>query len=398
MTEICKYGLKTFFACTIAFGVLAACRKEFPSGLTKPQASDEAIAFSAGTPRTKGAPQLSTLERLAAQDFSVNAWYTPDGETFGAESISYIRNHRFGTLSEGPDYSTATWQGITRTGGKAASPVYYPIDGTLSYYCFAPYRENVSETSDVQFIYEPETTITDQLSFYIPHSPLICFTPSASPATQIDFIAATPVLDVVRGGGPVPLDFTNHLTTDIQFWCKYAGSLNDNEGVMISQMVIRDVISSEYLYFTESAGTLGFSWCSTVSPEDGGAVMPVSSYSLSIVTSDLITENPYLSSSEAKHVNNTINGRLYLLPQTLPAGACLDLTYVVKNTASGGTLDENMVSIPLSGSGAAAWPMGKTVKYTITIGVAERKDVTLSASIVDWADAGNSHTDQELLY
>lgn len=391
MTEICKYGLKTFLACTIACGVLAACRKESPSGLTKPQASDEAIAFSAGTPRTKGAPQLSTLERLAAQHFSVNAWYTPDGDTFGTASLSYIRNHRFGCTDI---HSYTSWRGVTS--GGMADPVYYPLDGSLSFFCYAPYRADVSGTSDVHFDYEPAQTVTDQLTNYMDGSPLICFTPSASPSSQIDFIAATPVLDVVRGGGPVPLDFTNHLTTDIQFWCKYAGSLNENEGVMISQIVIRDVISSEYLYFTESAGTLGFSWCSTVSPEDDGAVMPVSSYSLSTVTSDLITENPYLSSSEAKHVNNTINGRLYLLPQTLPAGAFLDLTYVVKNTASGGTLDENTVSIPLSGT--AAWPMGKTVKYTITIGVAERKDVTLSASIVDWADAGNSHADQELLY
>lgn len=391
MTEICKYGLKAFFACTIACGVLAACRKESPSGLTKPQASDEAIAFCAGTPRTKGAPQLSTLERFAAQHFSVNAWYTPDGDTFGTASLSYIRNHRFG-CTDIPLYTS--WRGVTS--GGMADPVYYPLDGSLSFFCYAPYRADVSGTSDVHFDYEPAQTVTDQLTNYMDGSPLICFTPSASPSSQIDFIAATPVLDVVRGGGPVPLDFTKHLTTDIQFWCKYAGSLNENEGVMISQMVIRDVINSEYLYFTESAGTLGFSWCSTVSPEDGGAVMPVSSYSLSTVTSDLITENPYLSSSEAKHVNNTINGRLYLLPQTLPAGAFLDLTYVVKNTASGGTLDENTVSIPLSGT--AAWPMGKTVKYTITIGVAERKDVTLSASIVDWADAGNSHADQELLY
>jgi len=391
MTEICKYGLKVFLAYTIACGVLAACRKESPSGLTKPQASDEAIAFSAGTPRTKGAPQLSTLERLAAQHFSVNAWYTRDGDTFGTTSLSYIRNHRFG-CTDIPSYTS--WRGVTS--GGMADPVYYPLDGSLSFFCYAPYRADVSGTSDVHFDYEPAQTVTDQLTNYMDGSPLICFTPSASPSSQIDFIAATPVLDVVRGGGPVPLDFTNHLTTDIQFWCKYAGSLNENEGVMISQMVIRDVISSEYLYFTESAGMLGFSWCSTVSPEDGGAVMPVSSYSLSTVASDLITENPYLSSSEAKHVNNTINGRLYLLPQTLPAGAFLDLTYVVKNTASGGTLDENTVSIPLSGT--AAWPMGKTVKYTITIGVAERKDVTLSASIVDWADAGNSHTDQELLY
>ena len=370
--------------------IVCACSKADVQMPSMPQASKE-IAFSAGAPVTKGAPPLTTLERLAAQHFSVSAWYTPEGETFGSGSISYIRNHRFGCM-DAPTYTS--WMGITA--GGASAPVYYPLDGSLTFFCYAPYRADVSPSSDVYLNFAPAGGITDQLTDYMAGSPLICFTPSPSPSTQIDFIAATPVPDAVRGGGAVALDFTNHLTTDIQFWCKYAGSLDPSEGVSISRIVIRDVISSEYLYFTEDAGTLGFFWCSTVSPVDGSSTMPIASYTLTGATSDLITEDAYLYDSTPKYINNTINGRLYLLPQTLPSGACLDITYVIKNISSGMTLDENTVSIPLLGT--AAWPIGKTVKYTITVGVAERKDVLLSVSVKPWVDSGNTHTEEELMY
>ena len=361
--------------------VAAACRKEAAPAPQVP------VEFSALVPEAKGAPQLTTLERLAAQHFSVSAWYTPEGECFGAASRPYIRNHRFGL-------DGATWRGITAAG--TADPVYYPLDGTLSYFCYAPYRADTGATSDICLTFEPDQAVTDRLPHYLPGSPLVCFTPEATPATQIDFIAATPLLDVGRGAGSIPLDFTAHLTTDVQFWCKYSGSLDAEEGVVISRIAIRDVIGSEYLYFTEEGGVQGHAWCSSISPLDGGAEMPVASYILSTQSRDLITEDPYLDGLTAKWVNNTINGRLYLLPQTLPAGACLDVTYVVKNRGADSNLDENVVSLPLSGT--PDWPAGKTVRYTITVAVADRRDVGLSVSITDWAGAGNTHPGQELMY
>lgn len=360
---------------------LFACRQEVAPAPQVP------VEFSARMPEAKGAPQLSTLERLAAQHFSVSAWYTPEGSSFGTGSRPYIRNHRFGL-------DGATWRGITAAG--LADPVYYPLDGTLSYFCYAPYRADTGTASDICLTFEPDPAVTDRLPGYLPGSPLVCFTPGATPATQIDFIAATPLLDVDRGAGSIALDFTRHLTTDVQFWCKYTGTLEAEEGVVISRIAIRDVIGSEYLYFTERDGVPGHAWCSNVSPVDGGAVMPVASYVLSTGSLDLITEDRYLDSSTAKWVNNTINGRLYLLPQTLPAGACLDVTYVVKNRANDSNLDENVVSLPLSGT--PDWPAGKTVRYTITVAVADRQDIGLSVSITDWANAGNTHASQELMY
>ena len=396
-----NYILSTIATLTL----LAGCSKPGTPGTSSvlPVASGQPIEFNAGTPgaaasnapQTKGAPQLSTLERLAAQDFSVSAWYTPDGESYSASSESYIDNHRFGTLDPGPSYTT--WRGITRTGGKAADPVYYPLDGTLTFFCYAPYRADISNTSDVCVDYAPDPAVTSQLADYLPGSPLITFTPSATTFNQIDFLMATPLLDVDRTGGAIPLDFTRHLTTNIQFWCKYNGTLDASEGVMISKIAITDVIGSEYLYFTEASdGTLGYSRNSTISPVDGSSVMPLASYEMTSASECLIFDNPFLDDTTPKHINNTINGNVYLLPQTLPATAQLEITYVVKHRVGDAILDENILVFPLAGT--PDWPMGKTVKYTIDVDVAARKDLTVTVSIEDWNNSGNTHPEQELMY
>ena len=377
----------------IAALLLVGCDKHVPTEI-HPVQSSQPVEFNAGAP-TKGAPQLTTLERLAAQDFSVSACYTPSGETFGAGSVRYIDNHRFGTLDEGPTYTT--WRGITRIGGKAADPAYYPLDGTLSFFCYAPYREDISDASDVYLDYEPDPAVTSQLTDYLPGSPLITFTPSANTADQIDFLMATPLLDVERSTAAIPLDFSRHLLTNIQFWCKYTGNMDPAEGVMISHLAITDVIGSEYLYFTKADnGTLGYDRCSFISPVDGSSDMPLASYEMTSESECLIFDNPYLSDTEPRHINNTINGNVYLLPQTLPATAQLELTYVVKNRTTGSVMDENILVFPLAGT--ADWPMGKTVKYTITIDVATRKDLDITVGIIDWTPAGNTNPTQELMY
>lgn len=374
--------------------LLGACRKD-PAPQPMPVASDVPIEFS--SPQTKGSDELSTLARLATQKFGVCAWYTPEGETFGGTgSVPYILNHRFG-CTDVPSYTT--WCGVTA--GGAANPVYYPLDGTLSYFCYAPFRESVTDASDVYFIPNPDPAITTQLANYMPGSPLIRFTPTTSTASQIDFIVAPPVLDIHRGDGAVELDFTKHVTTKIEFWCKYAGTLDaESEGVVITRLVISNVISSEYLYYTENAGNIGLEWCSNISPdpdpEEETPTMPKASYTLSTINNSLITSDAWLDVSTPKFVNETNNGIIYMLPQTLPLAASLDVTYQVRIKSTGAVLDENTVSIPLAGT--ADWPLGKVVKYTITIGVAARKDVELDAEILRWSNARNKHSEQELMY
>ena len=393
----------TYILSAIAtLAVLAGCTKpDTPeSASVLPIASQQPIEFGASTPQTKGMPEIYTLERLAAQRFSVSAWYTPDGETFGAGSTHYLANRQFGTLDK---TGFSLWQGTTGSGvSEAADPAYYPLDGTLSFFCYAPYRDDVTDASDVNIIPNPDAAITTHLTDYLPGSPLIRFTPKASSSGQIDFIAATPVLDVTRTGSAIPLDFTNHLTTQLRFYVNYIGSMNAEEGAKISQIIIRDVIGSEYLYFTEAAGgTLGFDWCSTISPEDGGAVMPKASYTLAgnalqdVFLKRRDDSTPEKLEESYTFVNYTTNGITYLLPQAIPAGAQLEVTYVIQNTTTELNLDENVVTCSLP---ATPWPQGRIVRYNITINIPARQVVNITTSIEPWSDAGNSHSPEELMY
>lgn len=370
--------------------VFTACRKE--ASPRHIEMSTTPIEF--GIPQTKGAQPLASLEQLSLQRFSVSAWYTPDGASFGDESRLYLPNHQFGTLDKS---GYTLWQGTAGSrDSETADPVYYPLDGSLTYFCFAPYRAVVDDTSDIQVIYNPESSLTSRMTDYLPYSPLIVFTPSPSPATQIDFVAAPPLLDVKRNSGSLPLDFRNHLLTNIEFYVKCGSAPEPGEEVVITQIVIRKVISSEYFYYTEADGELGYSWCENVSP-DGGTDMPTTSYTLSSGTStpELLTPPAaYLSTAEYKHVNNTINGHIYLLPQILSNEAQLEITYAVKQGAT--TLDENTIFCPLDGT--PAWSVGKTVRYKISVNVAAHQNVDLDVEVIPYESAGNNHSEEELMY
>lgn len=372
--------------------LLTACGRERQPVVPVP--SKEPIVFSPRTSEeTKGKHPLVSLDLLADQRFSVSAWYTPENETFGSSSVLYFGNHQFGTLDK---VNFSSWQGTFGTGNEeVADPLYYPLDGTLSYFCYAPYREDVSSSSsDIQVLYNPGNEITDLLpDNYLSGSPIIRFRPFTAVTSLIDFLAAKPVLDANRNGGPVALDFTEHLTTFIEFYIKYTGNVDPSEGITVSSITLRNVIGDEFMYFTDTDGTLGHAWCSDVSPVDNTSTMPRASYTLS--NSDL--KGDYLDPVTPLYINETLNGRLYLLPQVLPTDSWLDIVYNVKSRGNGWVLDENIVSIPLNGT--TPWPQGKIIRYTITITIADRSEVAITnIQIIDWVDALNDHTAEEITY
>lgn len=403
-----------YLICFSLLGLSAiSCQKEKTT--TEPSSSREPIMFSARAPRTKGEAPLNSLYDLRDQGFSVSAWYSPNEAEFGDGSEkAYIVNHRFGTLDATISESTV-WQGIYKAGETEykADPVYYPLDGSLSFFCFAPYRE-LSESSDIRLISNPEEAITSQLAEfnYLSNSPLICYTPALNTINQFDFVASEPVQNWKKGDGVIPLDFTKHLTTRLRFYCDYDGQLNDEEKVIVTNIQLANVIGSEYLFFIKDAdGNLGHQWCDRISPEDGSQSMPLVTYELSTNREELVN-NAYLmkhSNDDAfRWVNYTQNGRMYVLPQAFPEkedendivddeeDPILIITYQIQNN-EGLMLDENVVQFDLRGS--PAWEMGKTMAYYLTIGVKERKDLNvISVNIEDWIDSHNQHEPEEILY
>ena len=92
---------KTVILLIAASLLLAGACSKAPEGERRvPAASEVPVAFAVGEPQAKGQAPITTLAALAAQDFSVSAWYSPEGEIFdGVHSVKYFANHRFGYVT-----------------------------------------------------------------------------------------------------------------------------------------------------------------------------------------------------------------------------------------------------------------------------------------------------------
>lgn len=378
----------------LALGVAAcACGKtltlEEPSVLA---VSGEPIAFAIEGQTTKGEAPVTTLAALAAQQFSVSAWYSPDGQAFSAAgNTGYMvyNNHRFGYVTDdlaGQTTFPNPWQGVNAPegGGVTKNPIYWPFSGTLSFFCYAPYRADASlETPPVpdnrDIVLEDPVTdaaIIARLPDYLADSPLIRVTPAASASDQADLLVAPPLLDKSRFyfAGQSQLDFSKHRMVQVEFQFNQTGFVPDAEkvAVRVTGITLSNVIGSKYLYFTRNAqNETGCAWSDAVSPADPDnltAPLPQTSYAITAAAGELVeTGLPERNGANDNHIaSQTPKGMLFLLPQTLPAGAQAEVTYALvdgqESPVVTGTKTYALVQPTLT-----AWPEGKRICYKLTL-------------------------------
>lgn len=402
--------------------LLSSCTRVPETDRCVPVASDVPVALAVGGQPTKGQAPITTLLELAVQDFSVSAWYSPEGEIFdGVHSVKYFANHRFGYVTSdlaGETTFPNPWQGVAphaSAGIVNAKPVYWPLDGTLSFFCYAPYRDG----TDADIVPEGPVTnagIISRLPGYLPGSPLIRVTPSTSVSDQVDFLAAPAILNLSRAdaSGTFPLDFSQHRMTQVEFWFAYKGTLQNDpsqtqtfEQARVSSIEIRNVVGSKYCYFSEAPDrTMGCAWSENVSPADpadGSAALPQTTYRLVSATGGELKTGLYASLEDIEEggvyrfINDTPTGHLFLLPQTLPADAQLVINYAILNLYAGTRVSE-VVTLNLADCAVKAWPEGKVVRYMITLALPERGVVGVNTMIIPWEDAGVPYYEQEMLY
>lgn len=418
---------KTCSLMAVALGALLlfSCSKEpaVPSG--------HPIEFSLDRTSTKGQAAITTLAALAAQDFSVSAWYAPKGESFhdeaGAHAVAYISNHRFGYIKasgEDNSYANHPWQGVNRSGNNlSARPAYWPLDGTLSFFCYAPCRADAAAATpsdpDVRdIVLEPAVTdagIISRLPDYLPGSPLIRVSPKLSAPDQVDFLAAPPLLDRRRTDGAFPLDFSAHRMTRVEFMFNETGFVyptgtvpeGEEIAVRVTSISLKNVIGTKYLYFTETQPyQTGCAWSGEVSPADpatAAAGFPRATYQITGAAKELRTIAQY----NARYVNvpernaandnhlalQTNQGLLFLLPQKLPDDAELEVVYALVEQHGLPVVSEIVTcSLPLSS--LDTWPEGKVVRYKITLNVPARGVSDVVAQAYDWDDSGNDHNEE----
>lgn len=418
---------KTCLLLAAALGALLpfSCSKEpaAPSG--------DPIEFSLDGPSTKGQTAITTLATLAAQDFSVSAWYSPKGTSFhdedGADAIPYISNHRFGYIKvsgEDNSYANHAWQGVNRSGNNlSARPAYWPLDGSLSFFCYAPYRADAAaatppdpDTRDI--VLEPAVTdagIISRLPDYLPGSPLIRVSPKLGAPDQVDFLAAPPLLDKRRTDGAFPLDFSEHRMTRVEFSFNETGFVyptgtvpeGEEVAVRVTSISLKNVIGSKYLYFTETQPyQTGCAWSGEVSPADPATVaagFPRATYQITGADKELRTiaqfNARYVNVPERNAANDnhlavqTDRGILFLLPQKLPDDAELEVVYALVEQHGLPVVSEIVTcSLPLTS--LDTWPEGKVVRYKITLNVPSRGVSDVVSQVYDWDDSGNDHNEE----
>lgn len=372
--------------------VACACGKtltlEEPSVLA---VSDEPIAFAVDGQMTKGDP-VTTLAALAAQQFSVSAWYSPDGQAFSAPgNTGYLayKNHRFGYVTDdlaGQTTFPNPWQGANAPagGGVTKDPIYWPFSGTLSFFCYAPYRvDAVSETPpdpDTRDIVleDPVTDagIVARLPGYLGDSPLIRVTPAASASAQADLLVAPPLLDKSRFyfAGQSQLDFSRHRMVQVEFQFNQKGFVPDAEkvAVRVTGINLSHIIGSKYLYFTRNAqNETGCAWSDAVSPADPAnlsAPLPQTSYGITAAAGELVEADlPERNGANDNHIaSQTQEGVLFLLPQTLPADAEVEVAYALVD-GQGSPVVTGAKTYALVQPALTEWPEGKRICYKLTL-------------------------------
>ena len=385
-----------------------------------PVPSDEPIGFAVSGEGTKGQAPITTLAALARQDFSVSAWYSPAGKKFtDLQGIGYFSNHRFGYVTDdlaGETTFPNAWRGVAAhgtTGAVSANPVYWPLDGSLSFVCYAPYQDG-----SASIVLEPAVTdagIAARLPDYLPGSPLIRVTPAASAADQVDFLCAPPALDRTSADGSLPLDFSQHRMTRVEFGFNEVGFTyptgsvpeGDEVAVRVTSISLKNVIGSRFFYFKESVPyQVDCAWSDDVSPAAPttvGADFPLATYQITADARELKSIAYYNANQvnvPERNVSNdnytwlhTGRGLLFLLPQTLPADAKLEVRYSLVEQHGLPVVSE-IVTCSLPTVSLAAWPEGKVVRYKLTLDIPARGVSNIVAQVYDWDDSGNSHNEE----
>ena len=417
----------------LLLSLLAVACTKIPSPDPVPVPSDVPVEFGVTDGLSKGQDPIVSLQALAAVDFGVSAWFTPRGEEFGDTSVEYFQNHRFGYIT--PNLAAEStfpnpWQGVAAhaagTGAVTPAPVYWPLDGTLTFFCYAPYRTDAvldtppaPDARDIVLEAAP-ADMQDRHPDYLAGSPIIRYTPAASAADQIDFLAAPAILDRRRSEneGRFPVDFSRHRLTRLDFRFNYDDVYEDDEhnvfhylaageSVRVLSVAVRGVIGSKYLYFTGGAPyATECAWSDAVSPVDkeaAGAALPLADYRLNAVkagTGELgygyEYELPEKNGSNDNHKPVVREkGRLYLLPQELPADAVLEITYAIYDGTNYKGISE-IISVPLKAN-LAEWEQGTRVCYRITLNLKPHQSASCSVLTEKWMSSENDQSEIELL-
>lgn len=369
MKKTIRYTISTLCACSL---LLSCSRAEMPEtdrtmhpDLSAPITLGSSISGSL----TKGQPPLDNVNIIETDIGLFAGFNVPDepfsDTTFGNGVMSNVKFSRNATDGK--------WHGSTAC--------YWPVTGSLSLFAYAPYQEDL------------------QVSPSYAGGPLsILFSPSQSSVTyQRDFCVAAPVYNQTKTSDAVSMSF-HHTLCQIFFFASYTGTPLNDCVLVIDEITLGGVAGTNTLtYGAQGSSSEVFTWA------DVSTQPRTASYTILSNELQCSPTNPVPKYDEAKEVSDRdisitgINGRMFLIPQTLTEDNSLSITwsFMRKNGNQWQRVSQFLTETKLPYTGdAPVWEAGKTMEYHMRLNLGAFADVTVSANVTDWLSAGNPGNDR----
>lgn len=332
---------------------------------------------------TKGTRPIDDEETLGRYGFGVFAGYTKAGDTFGLESQAdnYIRNMKVNLDTK----DAGRW--------KPATQSYWPVLGKLSFFGYAPYFDQEADSGSGQAFIVPSKDYKGGMLRGT-------YKPDPNVTSQLDLCLSIPRLDRTSADGPVPMTF-KHALTRVFFLMNGYGVENELYRYRVTDIDLTGVVGMNNFTFVMDED-VPYQWdpIRDTTARDGEYHMTYFQAQPHLTDSwvKLLNDEHELSKIENfVKINNSDNGRLYLIPQQITSDARLTIT-VTAYTRAGvdwepfAVLPAMECNLPVG----TAWEPGKTTSYCITLDIPHMRVLNVSGYLADWEDSSNIHERQLL--
>lgn len=332
------YGI--FLAATLLLG---ACTQE--EGTNKFPQENIPISFSGNVPVMRSVKEYTTTSDL--ETIGVFAYFTHGNFNKDAATPNFMYNQLVGKQTDG------TW---------SYSPVkFWPDNSTtdkISFFAYAPY---VNEVENGYLSFQNEGTASG--------FPVLGYTVPIAVNNQIDFLAATPVMNQSNGNVTFKL---HHTLTKVNVYIKS----NDNtEGKSVTSFSITGMKSGLLTYYNPTADSdIGWKWTYPSADEKENFTTGIISFP---VPDTIIEEKKLLAT-------------FFLLPAGAGSKFNISYQYTAKDSNNAlvvQTVSMENQSLPLTDN----WASGRAVSYTIGIA---RKAITVipENGPVSWEENAETET------
>lgn len=393
-----KQILRLIVIAGLTGNLIAACTK--PAGeevaFTPEPDLSAPIEFSEQItePQTKGLDPLTSdnAEGIWKQRFGVFSWWNPIGEAFDEthnDPNLYQVNNDVEHVASSFTSGEHSWRCNPRA--------YWPFRCNLSFFAYAPYLEHTQPWEEGGEMQQPALLFPS--ADYTQGMPRVTYSPRTNVSNQVDLCIAAPVFDREPSTEPIHFAF-QHALTRILLYVKAIGTPLPGNKYRITDAIISGIAGSNtFTYVNDVEHPFVWDDVTVSNPLDGEYHLTVANTQLvaAALNSDETPEHPTSAFyTTYSHINYPLNGRLYLLPQTLTASAQLELAV----TAFAGDT-QNVISIfppfRVTLPDSQPWVAGQTIAYKVTIDISRVTVADIKPYIIPWADSGNVHED-EIIY